>query len=651
MKLGVCYYPEHWPRDRWAQDAARMRELGITEVRVAEFAWSRIEPEPGRLEWAWLDDAVGVLAAAGLRVILGTPTATPPKWLVDRHPEILAVGADGRVRGFGSRRHYSFSSPQYKEECRRIVTLMAQRYGENTAVTAWQTDNEYGCHDTVLSYAPADADAFRDWLRQRYADVQALNAAWGTVFWSQEYRHFEEIDPPVGTVTEANPSHRLDYHRFASNQVLHFNRLQADILREHSPSRDIVHNFMGFFTAFDHYPVAQDLDMSTWDSYPLGFLDQGWFGDEEKRRWLRAGHPDFAGFHHDLYRGMGTGRFAVMEQQPGPVNWAPHNPAPLPGMVRLWTWEAFAHGAELVSYFRWRQAPFAQEQMHAGLNLPDGKPDVATEEVRRVSEEIEKLPLGPTSKAPIALVFDYEAAWLLGIQPQGASFDYLRLSFEFYEALREWGQDVDVVSATAPLEGYRAVVIPSLPVVPDGLPGRLAAFGGEVLIGPRTGSKSASFQIPSNLPPGELQELIPIRITRVESLRPGVLERVEYAGQHLSISRWRENVETELQPLARFADGMGALFKHGRHRYLAGWPERDLRRAVIADLCRDAGLAIESLPPGVRLRRRGKVCFAFNYGPDAVTVPAPGNVHFLMGQNELAPGELAAWSSPRNDAP
>ena len=256
-----------------------MVDMGLSRVRIGEFAWSRIEPAPGQFDWGWLDRAVETLHAAGLGIIMGTPTATPPKWLTDRHPEILAVDSGGRPRKFGSRRHYCFSSPVYAEQSARIVDAMAQRYGVHPAIVAWQTDNEYGCHDTVLSYSDAAAEAFRYWLAAKYGEVSALNAAWGNVFWSMEYRHFAEIDLPNLTVTEPNPAHVLDFRRFSSNQVVRYNRMQADILRAASSGRDIIHNFMGFFTDFDHHVVGADLDVASWDSYPLGFLEQFWFSE------------------------------------------------------------------------------------------------------------------------------------------------------------------------------------------------------------------------------------------------------------------------------------------------------------------------------------------------------------------------------------
>ena len=370
--LGVCYYPEHWPEDRWADDARQMAEAGITWVRIGEFAWSRLEPSPGDFHWDWLDRAIATLAQAGLEIVLGTPTATPPRWMLDRHPDMLARDIDGRPRGFGSRRHYCFSHAGYRAEAVRMSRLLGVRYGNDSRASAWQIDNEYDCHDTARSYSPAAQVAFRVWLADRYGDIATLNSAWGTMFWSMEYQSFDQINLPHLTVTQPNPAHLLAFYRFSSDQVVAFNRAQVDVLRPLTKA-PLIHNYMGRVTGFDHHRVGADLDIAAWDSYPIGFLsDRIEANADHKARYLQQGDPDFQAFHHDLYRTIGKGRMWVMEQQPGPVNWAPHNPAPLPGMVRLWTWEAFAHGAEVVSYFRWRQAPFAQEQMHAGLLRSDG---------------------------------------------------------------------------------------------------------------------------------------------------------------------------------------------------------------------------------------------------------------------------------------
>jgi beta-galactosidase len=636
MKLGCCYYPEHWPEEWWAEDARRMREMGLSLVRIGEFAWSRIEPEPGHYDWGWLDRAIDTLHAAGLKVILGTPTATPPKWLVDRMPDMVAIDEKGRPRGFGSRRHYCFSHEGYRTECRRIVTALAERYGRHPAIAMWQTDNEYGCHDTVLSFSAAAASAFRGWLAARYGTVAALNAAWGNVFWSMEYRSFAEVDPPHLTVTEANPAHWLDYRRFASDQVASFNREQVDIIRRLSPGVDITHNFMGFFTEFDHHAVGRDIDVATWDSYPLGFLEQFWFSSEEKRAYLRQGHPDIAAFHHDLYRGCSNGRWGVMEQQPGPVNWARFNPAPLPGMVALWTLEACAHGAELTSYFRWRQAPFAQEQMHAGLLRPDSSEAEAADEVRQAAAVLGGIGPQACATAPVALVFSYEAAWVIGIQPQGQSFRYLELVFETYSALRARGLDVDIVAPDADLTGYRMVLVPTLPIVPEGFAERLAALECPVLLGPRSGSKTASFAIPEGLAPGALRSLTGVTVTRVESLRDGVAESAE----GFAVTRWREDLVGDLAPELVDDAGRAVVSYKDGVRYCAVWPDRALLAVLVERMASEAGVALLDCPEGIRVRRSEAQVFTFNYAAKGVFVPHLGRT--------LGP---AAWDIAPRPAP
>lgn len=612
--LGVCYYPEHWPEEVWPRDAEAMRAAGLTWVRIGEFSWSRLEPEPGALEFDWLDRAIACLGAAGLRVVLGTPTATPPRWLLDRYPDMLALDAQGRPRGFGSRRHYCFSHAGYLEECRRIVRLLAQRYGRNPHVAAWQTDNEYGCHDTTISYSDAARAAFRDWLARRYQSPQALNRAWGNVFWSMEYRAFDEIGLPNLTVTEPNPAHAMDFRRFSSDQVVAFNRAQVDIIRRHSDA-PIAHNYMGRITEFDHFAVGADLDIASWDSYPLGFLsDRLEASEAHKARFLRQGDPDFQAFHHDLYRAVGRGRWWVMEQQPGPVNWAPWNPAPLPGMVRLWTWEAFAHGAEAVCYFRWRQAPFAQEQMHAGLLRPDSAPAPALAEVAQVAAELAEAPHVAASDAEVALMFDYESAWAWSVQPQGADFDYFRLCFAWYRALRRLGLNIDIVPpGTRDFSGWKIVLAPGLFTLPEGLRAALSAGGCRVLLGPRSNSKTRDFAIPVPLPPN--LPGLDTTVTRVESLPPGVRVPLATGGGFV---HWAEDIESTDDVVLARADGRPAMTRRGDVHYLAGWPDDETLLAILHDLCSGLRHPPQEMPEGVRQRRAGPWRFVFNHNPEPV---------------------------------
>lgn len=639
MRLGVCYYPEHWPEEFWQEDARRMAEIGLSRVRIGEFAWSRIEPEPGRYDWAWLDRAVEALHGAGLGIVMGTPTATPPKWLVDRMPDMIAIDAHGHPRQFGSRRHYCFSHQGYADAAIEIVRAMAARYGDHPAIVAWQTDNEFGCHDTVVSHSVAARAAFRDWLCSRYQSIDALNKAWGNVFWSMEYRDFAEIDLPNLTVTEVNPAHLLDFRRFSSDQVVRFNRTQANIIRKASPGRDVVHNFMGFFSQFDHHDVGADLDVASWDSYPLGFLEQFWFSEAEKLRYQRQGHPDIAAFHHDLYRGCSRGRWWVMEQQPGPVNWARFNPSPLPGMVRLWTLEAMAHGAELVSFFRWRQFPQAQEQMHAGLLRPDSIDDVGAHEVRQVKTEITAIgSLGPSPKS-VALLFDYQSDWVTDIQPQGKGFSALRAAFEFYSAARQLGLDVDIVHPETTLNGYAIALVPCLPILSEKAVAGLAAFAGPVLVGPRTGSKTAEFAIPPELPPGGLQTLLPIKIVRVESLRPGSFE----PGEGFELRHWLEHAESNLVPEERLRSGQGVVYRSGRLRYVCGWPDGPLLARLIGRMADEAGVRITRLPRDLRIRRAGQLCFGFNYGTEPLAVPDGEDLRYVLGGPEIPAAGVSIW--------
>jgi beta-galactosidase len=653
MKLGVCYYPEHWPESWWADDAQAMAYMGITYVRIAEFAWSRIEPSPGQFEWSWLDRAVEVLHAAGLKVVMCTPTATPPKWLVDADPAMLAVDAQGQARGFGSRRHYCFSSKTYRAQSERISTAVAQRYGQHPAVVAWQTDNEYGCHDTVLSYSAAAIAGFRVWLENRYQTIDALNTAWGTVFWSQEYRSFGEIDAPVATVTEATPAHRLDYQRFASDEVVVFNRIQVDLLRRLSPGRDVVHNFMGFFTEFDHHDVSADLDVATWDSYPLGFTQNFFLSADEKRQYARTGHPDIPAFHHDLYRGMcqgaNQGRWWVMEQQPGPVNWAQWNPAPLDGMVRLWTWQAFAHGAEVVSYFRWRQAPFAQEQMHAGLNRPDRSMDQGGLEAAQVAKElVEILPNTVASllgQAQAAIIFDYASIWMAQIQPQGADFNALELSFRVYSEMRKLGLDVDIVPSRADLSGYRLVVLPAHMREDADLAQRLAQSGAQIVLGPRSGSKNQSLAFAQTNPPGAFAQLAGVQVNRVASLPPGVTDAVQWQGTTTTaVTRWREDIVcTGAQAVASFDDGKPAVTRHLKTWYTAGWLDAQGWKALLQAAAHAAQLSAEVLAPDLRISRHGDLLFVMNFSSSAVSYAPQTSAQSLLGAHDLAPQGLAIW--------
>ena len=622
-KLGTCYYPEHWPREMWEKDALRMVELGLSWVRIGEFCWSRIEPQEGSFDFEWLDAVVEVLRRHNLDIIMGTPTATPPRWVLDKYPDMLAVDKMGNERKFGSRRHYCFSHLGYRKEAARITREIANRYG--SSVQAWQTDNEYGCHDTTLSYSMAALIGFRDWLAQKYQSPNALNKAWGNVFWSMEINEFSDIELPNLTVTEANPSHVMDFRRYSSDQVVAFNSIQVNILREFT-SKPLIHNYMGRITAFDHYDVGADLDIASWDSYPLGFLEMVSDADESfKAKYAYQGDPDFQSFHHDLYRAVGRDRWWVMEQQPGPVNWASYNPAPLKGMVRLWSWEAIAHGAETVCYFRWRQAPFAQEQMHAGLLRVDDEPAPAWEEIVELNDEINALTTIEQVTSDVALIFDYPSQWAWEIQPQALNFDYFHEVFDTYSCLKKLGINVDICSSDdKKLNDYKIVFAPSLFLTNN----IIENCSAHLVLGPRFNSKTKDFQIPNPLPPNVSG--LNVVVERVETIRQNMSRRLKKPG---SVVRWIEDISHDALVIEETECGDPIVLQQNNKTYLAGCLDQEAKKRLFKKLLKDQNIEFLEMPEGVRQRTTKNHRFIWNYSNESQNIDeimlAPADVKII----------------------
>ncbi|MFQ5624928.1 MAG: beta-galactosidase, partial [Paracoccaceae bacterium] len=420
------------------------------------------------------------------------------------------------------------------------------------------------------------------------------------------------------------------------------------ILREHAPGRPVTHNFMANSFDFDHYAVAADLDFACWDSYPLGALWHGNLGEDEKLERLRTGSPDYQAFYCDLYRHAGGGKAWITEQQPGPVNWADHNPAPAAGMVRLWTWQAYAHGVDTVCFFRWRQAASGQEQYHSGLLLPDGTPGAAYHEVAQVARERRRLPeAGRREPAPVALVLDYPSRWALEILPQGMDVPGRAALWDWYCALAQLGVDADIVAPGADLSGYRLVCVPSLAVCTEEFAARLRAADARVLLGPRSGSKTGDMHIPGILPPGPLSALIDLRVTGVESLPPGHAEQVIWQGCQYAVGGWRESMTTSEPVVATFAAphgaGSPAIAGNDRCRYLACLPQGEFLTGFMADCLAWAGIAAAPTGPDLRITRRGVLSFAFNFGAGPVELPAGKDAALLIGGRQIPPAGLAVW--------
>ncbi len=619
MHYGVDYYPEHEVEARWAIDARLMAEAGFTVVRLAEFAWARLEPQAGVFTFEWLDRVIRVLEAHGLQVVLGTPTAAPPQWLAAAHPEILYVDIQGQRAAPQSRRFVCLNSLVFRDASTRIVTAMAERYGEHPAVIAWQIDNEFGCHGTTRCYCPTCQSAFRVWLQQRYKTLDTLNTAWGTVFWSQEYSDWEQISLPAPTPSYHNPGHLLDAYRFASDSVCDYQNIQLSILRAHSPRRPIFHNLMANFDELDYGALTASLDLVAWDCY----APDGVQWDDTAR-------------YHDLMRGFKHLPFWVVESPPGQVNWTRFNPDLRPGEARLRTLQAVAHGADAVFYFHWRAFRGGGEQYHSAILPQDGIPGRAYHEATALGDEFMRLrPLleGTQVQAEVAIIHDMPSYWALQYQPQSELLaspeEYVR---PWYQELRRRNVAVEFCQATDDLDRYRLVIAPALHVLTPTAANNLQRFverGGALILGPRTGFKEAGNKVTELPLPGLLGELAGVRVAEWAALLPGerryVRGEADLHGRY-EVSLWRELLELRTaQPLACYEggtdDGAVAIATHqfglGETWYVGALGAEFIKAVVAARL---ASLRIEGVvetPKGVEACERigvgRRVLFLLNH--------------------------------------
>ena len=562
--VGVDYYPEQWPRARWPIDAKLMADAGVRVVRVGEFAWSEFEPAPGRYAFAWLDDALQLLRQHDISVVLGTPTATPPAWLIQRHPEILPVDPDGVRVGFGGRRHYCPTRAVYRRYAGEIVTSLADHYREHGAVIGWQIDNEFACHRGGC-FCEECRTTFQRWLQRRYGSLEHLNETWGTAFWSQTYTAWEQIPLPARTVAVHNPALRLDFQRFVSDAYTEFQDLQIEILRTRCPRHFITTNLMGLFDEIDYFKLSRPLDFVAWDNYP------GYHGPADPMRTAMA---------HDLTRSLKHRKFWVMEQQAGPTAWEGGvDRSPPPGLLRLWTWQAVAHGAEAVIYFRWRTATQGAEQFWHGILDHDGRPRRRYEEVARTAAELAGLELPPDAvpETPVAIVLSYDDRWAWKIQPQHAAATFDRRVGDWYRMFRDYGIGVEFVAPGEPLRGYRVAILPSLFMLNDATAHQAEEFtrtGGLLIVGPRTGVKDETSRVRDVPPPGPLSELLGVEVDEYDAIGTDDAATVDLTLPGLPSLTGRSTIWSDvLGP--RSADVVAVY----RDQYYAGRPAATLQMA------------------------------------------------------------------------
>lgn len=406
--LGTCYYPEHWDRKLWAEDLDRMLAAGIRVVRIAEFAWNKFEPAEGVYNFDFFDSFLELAADKGMKVIFCTPTATPPAWLSTKYPEILNADMDGNLIKHGSRRHYNYNSPVFLDFTRKIVEQIAAHYAGHPAIIGWQLDNEFNCENEWF-YSESDTLAFRKYVKEKYENLEELNRAWGTAFWNQTYTAWDEIDVPRRTNNNSTNPHRVfDYIRFISESVCAYAKLQSDILRKYIKPGDFITTNGMFGNMDNHRMNRESLDFYMYDSYPnfAYCLDDYHRTDDMKdRRWSR---------NLTEVRSVSP-VFGIMEQQSGANGWNTRMeaPTPKPGQITLWTMQSIAHGADYVSYFRWRTCTMGTEIYWHGILDYSGRDNRRLAEIREVSRKVEKLQAaaGAEYVAKVGIIKDYDNIW------------------------------------------------------------------------------------------------------------------------------------------------------------------------------------------------------------------------------------------------
>ncbi len=662
MTIGVYYYPEAWPESQWPRDMANMRKMGMEFVHMGEFAWAFMEPEEGVYQFDWLEKNIALAAQNGLKVILCTPSATPPIWLTRKHPEILMVDAAGRRMNHGGRQQGDWSSPVYRAYVAKIDTELAKRFGHDPRVWGWQLDNELSHYEKEFSYSPAATVNFRAWLREKYGTIDRLNADWGTAFWSMVLQNFEQIEIPnqLDHAGLPNPHAQLDFNRWFAIETADYLRMQARILRQYGAGQWITTNFMAMYPNVDPMLSAKDLDLFSWTHYPVHgdvFPENGPLG-------FRLGSGAVQSFMHDFMRPI-NGLSGLMELQPGQVNWGAINPWPQPGAVRMWILRAFAAGARIVCTYRYRQPLFGNEQYHKGLVETDGvTPSPGGREYSQAMSDVIKLrgSYRADAKEPAAygqrrtaFLINFDNRWDIENHKQTTRWDTQAHWMKYYRALKSMMAPVDVVTEDRDLSAYPFVVAPAYQLVDQNLIARWRAYaenGGHLILTSRTGQKDRRGHFPETLWAAEIYKLIGARLP-IYDLLPGTIEgHVAADGVRYAWGSWADVLEPEdgTTTLATYTDqfyaGKAAAVSHklgkGSVTYigvdtLTGDLEIALLRKVYA------ATAPAMLKPDFLVDWRDGFWVATNFTSTAQAIPARTTSKMLLGKRTVAPGGVSVW--------
>jgi beta-galactosidase len=568
FRFGTDYYPEQWDETRWEQDATLMQAAGFNVVRLAEFAWAKMEPSEGQFDFDWLDRAIGILASHGIDVVLGTPTASPPPWVMVQDPNLFLTDANGVRRTYGLRREYCPSHPLYRQHSQRIVAAMAEHFKDNLAIIGWQIDNELGDR----CYCDTCRAEFHKWLKAKYQTLDTLNEKWGTIFWSHTYSDWSQIPVPLTTALPNTPVHNpglaLDYRRFMSDTYCTFQKLQIDILRQHCPNHFVTHNLMGFgYSQLDYFDLAADLDHVSWDIYP-------------RHQWDMTADVDPArtALSCAAMRGLKKQNYWVMEQQSGGGGWDMLGVLPKPGELRLWTYQTIAHGADAILYFRWRTARFGTEQNWHGILDHHGIPGRRYIETAQVGQELQKigdLLAGSQIRSQVAIMQSYDSRFALQGQPNHPHFSYENHIQDIYRGFHHHNISVDIVSEKDLLTGYKLVIVPAMYVLTEQTATHLekfAAEGGTVVFTVRTGVKDEFNAVVDMKLPGLVAKMCGIEVEEYISMPPELGNKIQFNLPELNAAFPTSTLADVLEP-----KGAQVIARH-IHDFYAGKPAATLNQ-------------------------------------------------------------------------
>ena len=629
IAFGGDYNPEQWPREVQEQDIELMLAAGVNLVSVGLFSWALLEPAPGRYEFGWLDEVIDRLHAAGISVDLGTPTAAPPPWFSRLHPETLPVSRDGVRFGVGGRQNACPSAPAYRLASARLVRALASHYREHPGVVLWHVHNEYGA-PLGECYCDTSVSAFQGWLASSYGDLEALNAAWGTTFWSQRYGDWAEIDAPRANHTVVNPAQRLDFARFSSQEHLACFVAQRDILREITPAVPVTTNVMTTnCKSMDLWRWAREMDVISNDHY------------------LNAEQPDNhinLAMSADLSRSLGGGRpWMLMEHSTGAVSWQGRNLAKRPGEMARNSLAHVARGSDSVLFFQWRQSRFGAEKFHSAMLPQAGTDSQIWREVVKLGADLRLLEdvRGGLVRAQVAMVWDWESYWALELDWRpSADLSFRERMDAYYEALWREHATVDFVHPSFDLSGYKLVVAPSLYLLSEASAKNLQSYvesGGYLLVSFFSGIADEHDTVHSGPYPGVLRDVLGLSIEEFHPLRAG--ETVSLSGGGRG-AIWSERVRpTGAVAVQSFDGGLDAghpaVTRHQLGRGVAWYVATALDdlRPLLSRALDEAGVSRpRNLPETVEWVRRGDYLFLLNHGERNAAVPGVHGLSLLDGE-------------------